>query len=786
MKPARISRAVTSISHKTAFELPHSPAVPSVIQHYPVKPSAQSHPLFAAKPYAGLLFLLLFALFPGAFLTTHTFCLRDFPAFGLPLADYLGWSLKRGEIPLWNPFSQCGIPFAAQWNTMVFYPPMWLVSLVSPAALLSLFCVTHLLLGGIGMHRLTHRLTGSDAAAAVAGMCFTLNGICVNALMWPNNVAALGWFPWLLLCIRRAHAREPAAIRTAGIVGGLQMLTGAPEVILFTWIMATLIGLLAPLDKDTPLLPRILCIAKIAALTTCLAAIQLLPFAELLSQSERWQSAASSEWSTSPSAVLRWVAPAFDTYTTPAGPIYQAEQSWTHSTYSGLLPLLLITAALGGPLRRLAIALIVLVIWAQLASQGSSNGSFSILGAWLPMRFPVKLLLFQTFAFPLIASMGLSHCLEQPTPRRLGRQLLPGIALIALLMSITWFAIHHLSPERQPAASFSLMTRGLILVLIIFIFALLSFQHGKQGVRKHIVLPLLLILVFTDLATHQQSLAPMLSRAQLPRPHPDWTTLQPDSRIPETRVTQTAKALVHSLYEVAPTLQQRWQLGSLSLGGNFNLASRIPRTSGFFSLNPGSVATLEQTMYAGANGLHLGLLDLLAVSHIVTFTNAFAWATNSMDVSMIHIGSAPNFVRTDKVLETLSAPAFSPRKHVVLDDALSDQITAQGSTNARFYNAQFDTHKISFTTQTSHRTLATISQTWYPCWRATLNGDDVPLWPANHSFMAVEVPPGTHQIALHYEDSQFEIGRSISLATILCILAYSLRRRLCKARAAAQ
>src|SRR5688500_13959090 len=52
----------------------------------------------------------------------ESFIYRDFGYFGYPLAFHHREAFWAGEIPLWNPLSHCGMPFLAQWNTMVLYP----------------------------------------------------------------------------------------------------------------------------------------------------------------------------------------------------------------------------------------------------------------------------------------------------------------------------------------------------------------------------------------------------------------------------------------------------------------------------------------------------------------------------------------------------------------------------------------------------------------------------------------------------------------------------------------
>src|ERR1035438_7349879 len=60
--------------------------------------------------FAFLLGLLVVTTFPGVLLGGTTFIIRDFGLFGYPLAYFHRQSFWRGELPLWNPLSNCGLP----------------------------------------------------------------------------------------------------------------------------------------------------------------------------------------------------------------------------------------------------------------------------------------------------------------------------------------------------------------------------------------------------------------------------------------------------------------------------------------------------------------------------------------------------------------------------------------------------------------------------------------------------------------------------------------------------
>ena len=121
-----------------------------------------------------LLAVLICAAYPEVISGQGTFFHRDFSIFGYPLAYYHRQSFWQGEIPLWNPLNDCGLPFLAQWNTMTLYPLSLFYLLLPLSWSLGMFCLGHLFLGGMGMYFLAHRWTDNRFAAAAAGLAFSL------------------------------------------------------------------------------------------------------------------------------------------------------------------------------------------------------------------------------------------------------------------------------------------------------------------------------------------------------------------------------------------------------------------------------------------------------------------------------------------------------------------------------------------------------------------------------------------------------------------------------------
>src|SRR5216117_169316 len=221
-----------------------------------------------AGRFAAVLGVLVVAGFTGIVTGQRTLVFGDYGLFGYPLAYYHRQSFWRGEVPVWNPLSDFGLPFLAQWNTLTCYP-LSLIYLLFPLPWsLGFYCLFHLFLAGLGMYVLANAWATHRLAAAVAGAAYAFSGLALHCLIWPNNIAALGWMPWVVLCVDRATQVGGKHIVIAAAAGAMQMLAGAPEVILFTWTIALLICLSQWFRASPPARVLLQRLAMVAALVT--------------------------------------------------------------------------------------------------------------------------------------------------------------------------------------------------------------------------------------------------------------------------------------------------------------------------------------------------------------------------------------------------------------------------------------------------------------------------------------------------------------------------------------
>jgi hypothetical protein len=241
------------------------------------------------RHFAWLLLALVAASFPQVITGRQTFVYRDFGIFSYPLAFHFRECFWRGEWPLWNPLNCCGVPFLAQWNTQVLYPPALFYLFLPLSWALGVFCLLHLFWGGLGMFLLAQRWTGDRLAGAFAGIVFAFSGLMLSSLIWPATMAGLGWMPWVVWLTERAWHEGGRTVLLAAGAGALQMLSGGVEAVLLTWVLLGALWLPECLRGETPRANMLVRPALVIGLIAGLSAAQLLPFFELLDNSRRQQ-----------------------------------------------------------------------------------------------------------------------------------------------------------------------------------------------------------------------------------------------------------------------------------------------------------------------------------------------------------------------------------------------------------------------------------------------------------------------------------------------------------------
>ncbi|GAB4397395.1 MAG: hypothetical protein OHK0052_19630 [Anaerolineales bacterium] len=432
----------------------------------------------------------------------------------MPWWDYAARTLAQGSLPVWNPLVGAGAPLLANYQQALFYPPNWLYLLLYALGGLPLMAwgqailiALHFFWGAWGMARLLRDLKLSPLAQWVGALAFGFSGYVVARAGFLSINAAVAWLPWILLFTRRivccefvensraisAPKSNHLSLLTAlALSFAMQLLAGHAQTTWYTGLLAALwavfwlcFNALSPRERvgaRFPPLPmgvpfgddkgkgeglpmgaslrmcfakgqgvRVFMLAGAVLLAVGLAAVQLLPTAEYLAQSQRASAVAYEQAMTY--SLWQWrllglAAP--NLFGNPAyGDYWGYANFWEDALYIGIVPLVLALGVLLQPRRHKMTALTAFAALigalALLLALGQNTPVFPWLYDHIPtfalFNAPTRWSIWLVFALALLAALGVEHW-RRPEKRalywsRLGTMGAFAVTLGAFLGSIT-------------------------------------------------------------------------------------------------------------------------------------------------------------------------------------------------------------------------------------------------------------------------------------------------------------------------------------------------------------
>jgi hypothetical protein len=769
--------------------------------------------------------LLIFAAFPQVLLGLQTFVVRDFGFFAYPLAHFQREAFWRGELPLWNPYNNCGVPFLAQWNTMPLYPPALIYLLLPLSWSLSFFCLLHLFWAGLGMYFLAHRWTANRLAAAVAGLVFPFNGFSLNLLMWPSHIATLSWMPWVVLLVERGWQQGRRKLIVAALCGALQMLAGGPETILLTWLLLSAMWIIQLFQARRAREERatfgklFLRFPLMVALVAALAAAQLLPFLDLAAHSQREAGYADTRWSMPASGWANFLVPMVFGHVWNMGLFFQDGQAWTSSYYLGVGTLLLTAMSLWRAGHWRVWLLGGAAVLALLLAMGNQSIVYRSLRHALPqlslMTYPVKFLILVALAGPLLAAFGFARLqrLRGGELRVVRRRLLAlSGALLGLIAAIMVWAYCWPHPgDDLPAALRNGVSRAVWLLIITgVILAILSSREQSEpdndvartpdGVvttgakplsqatqprsgrvsRLQPFLPLiLLLLLWMDVWTHEPNQNPSvptlvyepgLARAKL--------AMQPQPELFQSRALLTPAAAQKFREFVVNSPKDNFLVKRLGYFADCNLLDNVPKVDGFFSLAPRESGDLLSTLYGSTNLSLSHLADFMAVSQISAPGEFYQWEARTNFLPLVTAGQRPFYFDDPGMLNAAFSTNFDGSRVVCLLKEAQPLVSVSNATSAQILRSRFQNERVELQVEAATPSLLVISQTYYHPWRAYVDDHATPLLRANYAFQALQVGAGHHRVRVVYQDRAFQVGTMVSVLAILaCLMGWSVSKR---------
>src|SRR5262249_31392030 len=134
----------------------------------------------------------------------------------------------------------------------------------------------------------------------------------------------------------------------------------------------------------------------------------------------------------------------------------------------------------------------------------------------------------------------------------------------------------------------------------------------------------------------------------------------------------------------------------------------------------------------------------------------------------------------ESALTYMQKSNFDPYAETIIetdDSSSAGQIISKGTPNPndRMQRLPSSQNRVSLVSDTASPGFLVLTETWYPGWQATVDGNFVPIYKANHLFRAIEIPQGKHKVEMSFSPRSFWLGVWLFLAG-LAVVALRLFR----------
>ena len=267
--------------------------------------------------------------------------------------DFARSAIRQGELPLWNPYVFSGTSLVSDPQPAIFYPPTWIALVLPTTRALGILVVLHVWWSLVGATQWLRSETGYDGqplswGGAFAGaVVYAFSGY-VFARVQAGHLGVImtgAWLPWGLWALRRIAQRLVGrSVALGGVCVAMAILAGHSATLIYVGLVWLAYGLAllfaaAPLERRR----RMLLFAGAGALGMTLASVQLLPLLSgLLSSTRVSQSdyAFASRFSWPVGYLITLLVPNF--FGEPVRTGYWGEGVYEEMIYYvGILPLLL-------------------------------------------------------------------------------------------------------------------------------------------------------------------------------------------------------------------------------------------------------------------------------------------------------------------------------------------------------------------------------------------------------------------------------------------------------------
>ncbi|MDP2659208.1 MAG: YfhO family protein, partial [Dehalococcoidia bacterium] len=126
------------------------------------------------------------------------------------------------------------------------------------------------------------------------------------------------------------------------------------------------------------------------------------------------------------------------------------------------------------------------------------------------------------------------------------------------------------------------------------------------------------------------------------------------------------------------------------------------------------------------------------------------------------VSRAVSLPDSPSVLSRLSAPDFDPRSEVLLEEQVSTPQSNATLSSGRASITDYQDQRVKVETDSGEPDFLFLGDSYYPGWRAYVDGQEAHIYVADYLFRAVSLPAGPHTVEFRYEPESFRLGLWVS------------------------
>ena len=699
-------------------------------------------------------------------------------------------SLKKGQIPFWNPYNFSGNPQMANFQSASFYPANLLFFVFEFGNAWTIYIISSSLISFLFMYLFLRRLKLSGAASLLGSISYTFSLYMTVWMEYGNIGHTLLWLPLVLFfadqILEKVNYRN-----FLGLIFSLflSILAGYIQGAFYIYLVTVIYFFGKGILEKKLIRNRSLIFLVALILPILLSLFQLLPTLELFGQStrrgysiEQIQKLLNPVW---------YLITAFtpDFFGNPATRNYSFDGTYIERvSYFGLIPIIFAVFAVFSLFKKTEVKIFSLIFIATilLATDLFITKFFYLLPIpVISTTVPTRTLSLFAFAGSVLAAFGFDHFIQSKNKKIL---LISGAVLVCLA------GLFLIMKDNNVAQ------RNLILPIgTLFAFLFLTFFYLRIQIKNKLTIFTILVLaiVSIDLYYYFQKITPFAPAEYMYPKTPVVKFLREDAGT--NRFWGYGSAYIESNFQTYD--------GAFSPEGNDPLhireytellaASKNGRVPSVLPRPDANVAPGFGKEDLSNNPYRQKVLNILGVKYIlnkdetingdfnpdyVTFPedryklvwqNGFWQAYENLKVTPRYFITNKYIVveNSNRALRTLFDPKFNEKDTLILYE---DPKIRPGDISSGVELLEYSSNKVIIKTNSNGDGLLYLSDNYYPGWHAYVDGSETKIFKANYAFRAVSVKNGEHEVIFEFKPKSFYYGLYAAGAAIVLLLYCSI------------